>query len=62
MQPLSNKYLVNKPNVNASIIRWLLLLQQLDLIIINKLGKHNVVADLLSRLTFLAEDEEMVDY
>ena len=33
------KYLMNKPDVNAHIIRWLLLLQQFDLTIIDKPGK-----------------------
>eukprot|EP00253_Pinus_taeda_P023420 PITA_23420 len=30
------KYLMNKPDVNARIIRWLLLLQQIDLTIVDK--------------------------
>jgi hypothetical protein len=38
---------MNKPDVNARIIRWLLLLQQFDLTIVDKPGKENVVvADL----------------
>jgi hypothetical protein len=52
---------MNKPDVNARIIRWLLLLQQFDLTIIDKPGKENVVADFLSRLTLPAGNEEMVD-
>lgn len=44
------RYLMNKPDVNAHIIRWLLLLQQFDLTIVDKPGKENVVADFLSRL------------
>jgi len=39
------KYLMNKPDVNARIIRWLHLLQQFDLTIIDNPGKENVVAD-----------------
>ena len=39
------KYLMNKPDVNARIIRWLILLQQFDLNIIFKPRKENVVAD-----------------
>ncbi len=42
------RYLMNKPDVNAHIIRWLLLLQQFDLTIIDKLGKENVVVDFFS--------------
>ena len=55
------KYLMNKPNVNAHIIRWLLLLQQFDLTIVDKPRKENVVADFLSRLTLPAGEEGMVD-
>ena len=39
------KYLMNKLDVNARIIGWLLLLQQFDLTIIYKPSKENVVAD-----------------
>lgn len=55
------EYLMNKPDANARIIRWLLLLQQFDLTIIDKLGKENVIADFLSRLTITTRKEEMVD-
>jgi len=55
------RYLMNKPNVNAHIIRWLLLLQQFDLTIIDKPGKENVVVDFLSRVNFPAGEEGMVD-
>ena len=52
---------MNKPNVNAHIIRWLLLLQQFDLTIVDKPGKQNVVADFLSRLDLPAGEEGIVD-
>jgi len=39
------KYLMNKPYVNAQIIRWFLLLQHFDLTIVDKPCKGNVVAD-----------------
>lgn len=55
------KYLMNEPNVNARIIRWLLLLQQFVLTIIYKRRKENVGANFLLRLTLPAENEEMVD-
>eukprot|EP00253_Pinus_taeda_P003316 PITA_03316 len=55
------RYLMNKPDVNARIIRWLLLLQQFDLTIIDKPGKENIVADFLSRLDLPAAEEETVD-
>lgn len=55
------KYLMNKPDVNARIIRWLLLLQQFDLTIVDKIGKENVVADFSYRMNLPAGEEGMVD-
>ena len=55
------KYLMNKPYVNVRITRWFLLLQHFDLTIIDKLGKENVVANFLSRLTLPAGKEEIID-
>jgi len=55
------KYLLNKHDVKAQIIRWLLLLQQFDLTIIDKPGKENVVVDFLSMLTLPIGEEGMVD-
>jgi len=52
---------MKKLDVNARIIRWLLLLQQFVLTIINKPGKENVVAYFLSRLNFPAKEEGMDD-
>jgi len=52
---------MNKPDVNTHIIRWLLLLQQFDLTIVDKLGKENVVVDFMFRLDLLAGEEGMVD-
>ena len=52
---------MNKPNVNARIIRWLLLSQHFDLTIIDKPGKENVVADFLSRLVLPGGEEVIVD-
>ena len=53
---------MNKLDVNARIIIWLLLLQQFDLTIIDKIGKENVVVDFLSRLVLPVGEEGMVDY
>ena len=53
-------YLMNKIDVNGRVIRWLFLLQEFDITILDKLGKHNVVAYFLSRLTHDA-DKELVD-
>ena len=58
----SIKYLMKKPDVNARIIRWLLLLQQFDLTIVHdKPRKENVVADFLSRLALPVGEEGMAD-
>ena len=45
------KYLLNKQNDKARLIRWVLLLQEFNLQIRDKKGVENVVADHLSRLT-----------
>ena len=55
------RYLMNKLDANAHIIRWLFLLQQFDLTIIDKPGKENVVADFLSRVNLSAGEEGMLD-
>ena len=44
------KYLMNKSVTNARVTRWLLLLQEFDITIVDRPGKENVVADFLSRL------------
>jgi len=52
---------MNKPDVNARIIRWLLSLQQFDPTIVDKPGKENVVADFISRVNLPTGEEGMVD-
>ena len=42
---------MNKPVTNARVTRWLLLLQEFDITIIDKPGKESVVTDFLSRFT-----------
>jgi hypothetical protein len=42
---------MNKSITNGRVTRWLLLLQEFDISIIDRPGKENVVADFLSRLT-----------
>lgn len=47
---------MNKTDVSTRVIRWILLLQEFDLTIVDKLGKYNVVADFMSRLTHTVEE------
>lgn len=42
------KYLMNKSVTNARVTRWLLLLQEFDITIVDRPGKENVVAHFLS--------------
>jgi len=53
------KYLMNKPITNARVTRWLLLLQEFDITIVDRPGKENVVVDFISRLT--PDDDTLVD-
>ena len=41
---------MNKPITPGRITRWLLLLQEFDITIVDKLGKDNVVVDFLSSM------------
>ncbi|GJR03952.1 reverse transcriptase domain-containing protein [Tanacetum coccineum] len=44
------KYLLNKQDVKPRLLRWVLLLQEFDIIIRDKKGMENLAADHLSRL------------
>nr|GEX00950.1 reverse transcriptase domain-containing protein [Tanacetum cinerariifolium] len=44
------KYLLNKQDAKPRLIRWVLLLQEFDIIICDKKGSENLAADHLSRL------------
>jgi hypothetical protein len=41
-------FLMNKPITNGRVTRWLLLLQEFNITVLNRPGKDNVVVDFLS--------------
>lgn len=43
-------FLMNKPITNGRVTRWLLLLQESNITIVDRPGKENLVADFLSRI------------
>ena len=45
------KYLMNKPITNARVTRWLLILQEFDISIVDRLTEENVVVEFISQLT-----------
>nr|GFA45065.1 reverse transcriptase domain-containing protein [Tanacetum cinerariifolium] len=44
------KYLLNKQDTKPRLLRWVLLLQEFDITILDKKGSENLAADHLSRL------------
>jgi hypothetical protein len=53
-------FLMNKPITNGQVTRWLLLLQEFNIIVLDRPGKDNVVVDFLSR-TKNEDDDIHVD-
>ena len=53
------RHLINKKDAKPRLIRWVLLLQEFDIEILDKKGSKNLVADHLSRLQLIEEDEEV---
>ncbi|CAN6566272.1 unnamed protein product [Malus baccata var. baccata] len=51
------KYLLSKKEAKPRLIRWVILLQDFDLEILDKNGRENIVADHLSRLGNASTDE-----
>ncbi|KAM2811938.1 hypothetical protein COP1_044518 [Malus domestica] len=51
------KYLLSKKEAKPRLLRWVILLQEFDLEILDKKGRENVVADHLSRLVNASTDE-----
>ena len=52
------KYLIEKKDAKARLIRWVLLLQEFNLEIKDNKGSDNVIADHLSRLESPTEEEK----
>jgi len=55
------RYLMNKPITNGRVTRWLLLLQEFNITVLDKPGKQNTVADFLSRIQNIKEDSPFED-
>ena len=52
---------MNKPITNGRVTRWLLLLQEFNITIIDRSGKENLVADFLSRINHGGEMDPFND-
>jgi hypothetical protein len=52
---------MNKPVTNARVTRWLLLLQEFNITIIDRPGKDNLVVDFLSRLIHTGDNTPVDD-
>ena len=55
------KYLMEKKDAKPRLIRWVLLLQEFDLHIVDRKGDENPVADNLSRLENILDDPLPID-
>jgi hypothetical protein len=52
---------MNKPITNGRVTRWLLLLQEFNINVLDRLGKDNVVTDFLSRIKNEDDDDIPID-
>jgi len=52
---------MNKPITNGIVTRWLLLLQEFNIIVLDTPGKQNTVADFLSRIQNVKDDTLVED-
>jgi hypothetical protein len=55
------KFLMNKPVTNPRVTRWLLLLQEFNINIIDRPGKDNLMANFLSRMIHLGDNAPVED-
>ena len=58
---LAIRFLMNKPITNGGITKWLLLLQEFNITIMERPGKENQVVDFLSRLQTKTKDVLVYD-
>jgi hypothetical protein len=55
------RFLMNKPVTNARVTRWLLLLQEFNITIIDRPGRDNLVVHFLSRLIHTGDSTPVDD-
>src|SRR6187399_1112187 len=55
------KYLTEKKDAKPRLIRWVLLMQEFDLHIIDRKGDENPIVDNLSRLENILDDPQPID-
>jgi hypothetical protein len=55
------KFLMKKPVTNPRVTRWMLLLQEFNINIINRPSKNNLVVDFLSRMIHLGDNAPVED-
>jgi hypothetical protein len=52
---------MNKPVTNARVTRWVLLLQEFNITILDRLVRENIVAHFLSRLIHIGNNARIDD-
>eukprot|EP00253_Pinus_taeda_P032007 PITA_32007 len=52
---------MNKPITNGRVTRWLLILQEFNIIVLDRPGKQNTVVDFLSKIQNIKEDSPVED-
>ena len=58
---LAIRFLMKKPVTNARVTRWLLLLQEFNITIIDRSRRDNLVVDFLSRLIHIGDNTPVYD-
>jgi len=52
---------MNKPITNGRVTRWILLLQEFNITMLDRPGKQNIIVDFLSRIQNIKEDSLVED-